>query len=429
MLRVAMSSVLVEVYGCSANVADAEIASGLLNEAGFKIVNNFEVADAVVLLTCVVKTPTERKITKRIQWIARQEKPLVVAGCMPNTLRSRIEEVAPKASLIGTEDLVKIPEAVQIALEKKRVVFIEGSSVERCLMPRLRRSSVIHIEPISSGCLGNCAYCIVKFARGKLHSYPYDRIIENVKSALTDGCKEIWVTAEDTACYESNEINLPKLLLKLSEIPGKFKIRVGMMTPNYAKLIEDELISAFREEKIFKFLHVPVQSGSDEVLKRMRRRYSKDDFCSIVNRFRQEIPGLTICTDIICGFPGETEEQFHESLELVKWLQPDMLNISRFWVRPGTEAETIKPQIPGRVIKKRSTELNTLWKKLNYESTFHWVGWEGEILIDEHGYKETIVGRNYAYKAIALDAQLELGSYVQVKAVKADQGFLLGKII
>ena len=207
-----MVNVLVEVYGCSANVADAEIASGLLREAGYNIIDSLNDADAVVLMTCVVKTPTERKIIRRIQGISEKGIPLVVAGCMPKTLQGVVEEIDPYASLVGPDDLSRIPEGVAAALNKDKVTFLNGSSRERCLLPRMRQSNVIHIAPIATGCLGNCAYCIVKNARGRLHSFPAESIVEDARRALNEGCREIWITAEDTACYESDGIQLPGLL-------------------------------------------------------------------------------------------------------------------------------------------------------------------------------------------------------------------------
>jgi threonylcarbamoyladenosine tRNA methylthiotransferase CDKAL1 len=421
-----MVNVLVEVYGCSANVADAEIASGLLREAGYNIIDSLNDADAVVLMTCVVKTPTERKIIRRIQGISEKGIPLVVAGCMPKTLQGVVEEIDPYASLVGPDDLSRIPEGVAAALNQDKVTFLNGSSRERCLLPRMRQSNVIHIAPIATGCLGNCAYCIVKNARGRLHSFPAESIVEDAKRALNEGCREIWITAEDTACYESDGIQLPGLLNILSDLPGRFYIRVGMMTPNHALGLLDDLLESYSNPKVFKFLHIPVQSGSDKVLERMRRRYTSADFRETVTRFREVFPEASVSTDIICGFPGETEDEWRETMELIKWLRPDAMNISRFWSRPGTEATLMKPQLPGREIKRRSTELNELWRQLNYDTASRWVGWEGEILLDGAGHSGTMVGRNYAYKEIALETDVQPGNFVHVRATKAGQGFLTG---
>jgi len=419
--------VYVEVYGCSANQADAEIASGLLLEAGHILVEREEDADVSVLLTCVVKTPTEQKMVKRLTSLEGRR--VVVAGCMPKALRGVVEDVAPNASLVGPDDIARIPEAVEDAASGGKAIFLGGSSPDRTCLPRHRRSGLIHIAPISAGCLGNCAYCIVKLARGRLYSFPSVGIVKDAEEAIRSGCKEIWVTAEDTAAYDSDGLKLPKLLRRLGNIEGRFMIRVGMMTPNSALPIIDDLVESFKGEKMFRFLHVPVQTGSDEVLSRMRRRYTVAEFRELVTRFRAEVPGLSVATDVICGFPGETEDQFRESLSLIEWLRPDMVNINRFWNRSGTEAAGLDGQHHGRVIKNRSRRLDDLWWKLVAEVNSRWVGWEGEALLDEPGHSGSKVARNLSYKAITVKTEAELGEFVKVRVTGVGRGYLLGEAI
>ena len=213
----------------------------------------------------------------------------------------------------------------------------------------------------------------------------------------------------------------------LSGLEGRFYIRVGMMTTNHAEAILNELMEAYRSEKVFKFLHVPVQSGNDDVLRRMRRRYTVDDFQSLVARFREALPDLSLSTDIICGFPSETETQFRESMRLVEEVQPDVLNISRFWPRPGTEAAQMEGQLHGRETKKRSRMLTRLWRRLSLERGLRWVGWNGEILIDELGREGSLIGRNYAYKPIVVREATGLGDFVKVMVSEARVGYLLAR--
>ena len=422
-----MARVYVEVFGCSANMADSEIASGLLREAGHTHVASPEEADANVILTCIVKTPTEIKMVKRLRELAALRRPLIVAGCMPKAEKQLVEEVAPRASLMGPDDLLKVVEVVEATLEGGRVEVLDGSPPDRTYLPRMRRSPVVHIAPIASGCLGDCSYCIVKRARGRLRSFPADEIIEDAKKAISHGCMEIWLTAEDTAAYRWQGVRLPQLLEGLSGLEGRFYIRVGMMTTNHAETILDELMEAYRSEKVFKFLHVPVQSGSDDVLRRMQRRYTVDDFRSLVTQFREAFPDLSLSTDIICGFPGETEAQFRGSMRLVEEVQPDVLNISRFWPRPGTEAAQMEGQLHGRETKNRSRMLTRLWKQLSLERGCRWVGWNGEILIDEFGREGSLIGRNYAYKPVVLQETANLGDFVKVTITEARVGYLLAR--
>jgi threonylcarbamoyladenosine tRNA methylthiotransferase CDKAL1 len=422
-----MPRVYVEVYGCSANQADAEIASGLLTEAGHLLVGSEEEADVSVIMTCIVKTPTEIKIARRLRELVVAGRKVVIAGCMPKALRSLVEEIAPNASMVGPDDLVMMPEAVEKTCKGRRVIFLDGSSPNRTLLPRERHSSVIHIAPIASGCLGNCSYCIVKRARGRLYSFPSEGIVEDARRAVHSGCKEIWITAEDTAAYDSNGVRLPELVERINGIEGRFMIRIGMMTPNTALPIIDRLVDSFKLEKVFRFLHVPVQSGNDEVLSLMRRKYIITEFKEVIEVGRKAIPNLGISTDLICGFPGETEAQFKDSLSLVEWLKPDSVNISRFWPRPGTEAAGLEGQIHGRTTKDRSRRLNELWRRVQMGVNKRWIGWEGEVLLDEKGHSGAKVGRNASYKAVVIRTEAQLGDSIEVRVNKAGRGFLFGE--
>jgi len=419
-----LPNIYVKSYGCSANTADAEIAMGVLAEKGFNIVNSSRASDLDMIMTCIVKTPTEVKVTKHIQRLAATGKPLIVAGCMPKAMRSRVEDVAPHASMVGPDDLGRVTEAVETALRGGRAVFLDGKPTDRACLPRVRSNRLVHIAPICTGCLGDCSYCIVKRARGHLHSFPAERIVSDVEAAVADGCREVWLTAEDTAAYRDGATRLPQLLEMIASVEGGFMVRVGMMTPNQAQPLLDDLVEAYRSPKVYKFLHVPVQSGSDAVLRAMRRRYTVSSFKEAVEGFRAAHPEACISTDIICGFPGETPAQFQESLALVRWLEPDVLNISRYWERPGTEAAAMPGKLHGRETKERSRALTTLWKQLAVKAGERWLGWEGPILLTEHGKGATKVGRNHAYKAVAVETATGLGETVRVRITNAGIGFL-----
>jgi len=422
-----LAKVYIEAFGCSANLADSEMVQGLLRDAGHTIVVEPGSADASVILSCTVKTPTQRKIEKRIRALYRLEGPLIVAGCMPKAQRDLVVELAPGASMMGPDNIREVVEVVESALKGDSLEALEGGNPDRTCLPRVRENPLIHIAPIASGCLGSCSYCIVKRARGGLTSFPADAIVDDARGALESGCREIWVTAEDTAAYNWEGVGLPELLAKLSGFPGKYFVRVGMMTPNQALPILDSLIEAYRSDRIYKFLHVPVQSGSDEVLRRMGRRYTVDDFRGLVTRFREEIPMLSLSTDIICGFPGETEEQFEESMRLVEDIRPDVLNISRFWPRPGTVAAAMEGQHHGRVTKERSRRLSGLWRDLSLEGNLRWVGWEGDALVDEAGKSGGMVARNTSYKPVVLNDPVSMGLITRVRVVEAMRGYLVGE--
>ena len=419
-----MPNVYVKSYGCSANTADAEIAKGMLAEHGYRVVDSPRDSDLDIVLTCVVKTPTEVKVTKHIQMLVEAGKPFIVAGCMPKAMRGRVEEVAPRASMVGPDDLGRITEAVEASLSGGRAVFLDGGPTDRTCLPRARANRLVHIAPICTGCLGDCSYCIVKRARGRLHSFPADEIVGDVEAAVAEGCREVWVTAEDTAAYRDGATRLPQLLDMITSVEGRFMVRVGMMTPNQALPLLGDLLEAYSSPKVYKFIHVPVQSGSDAVLASMRRMYRVADFMKVIEGFRTAYQDAGVSTDIICGFPGETKAQFEESMALVRQLQPDVLNISRYWERPGTEAASMPGRLHGRETKARSRALTGLWKGLAVAAGERWLGWEGDVLLTEKGKGHSKVGRNHAYKAVAVETPAELGETVRVRVTGAGVGFL-----
>jgi MiaB/RimO family radical SAM methylthiotransferase len=234
--------------------------------------------------------------------------------------------------------------------------------------------------------------------------------------------REFWLTSQDTACYGRDiGTNLAELLWVLCDVEGDFKIRVGMMTPNMALDILEDLIQAFTSDKIFKFVHLPVQSGDDNVLKKMRRFYSVAEFKKIVDTFRDNFPELTLATDIICGFPSESEEAFGKTLKLIREVKPDIVNVSKFFARPGTAAAEMPNSLPRPEIKRRSTVAAELARAIAFERNQRWIGLSGEVLVDEVGKASSSwVGRNFAYKPIIVKcADNLLGKIVKVKVVKA----------
>jgi MiaB-like tRNA modifying enzyme len=424
-----------ESYGCSASTANAEIIAGLLERAGMLRVSSPEHASVIILNTCIVKAPTEHRMKRRIVELSTfSGKRLIVSGCMPDAEKDEILRLAPKAVLLGSHHVRRILEA---ALNGRS--FTGYSKEVKLGLPREMSNPAISIIPISEGCLGNCAYCAVKLAKGGLHSYPLDKIVKEAERSIKAGIREIWLTSQDNSAYGrdyAEKSQLPVLLESISSLKGMFWVRVGMMNPDSILPVLDRLIIQFRSEKIFKFIHIPVQSGNDEVLKRMRRRYTVDDFKSIITEFRKKIPRITVATDIICGFPGESEQQFEDSLRLVDWLRPDVLNISRFWAMPGTEAYSMQGMLNGNETKERSRRLSLLFEKISLEKNKAEVGSEYTVLIDENLGSGNFVARTEFYRPVSLrisDKLLRqhkmLGSFARARIVDATSYSLVGEFV
>jgi len=410
--------------------------AGCLAKAGYEIVKAAGAADMVICNTCAVKGPTEDRMIAFLKRVPPDKK-LIVAGCLPLINFERLRREVYFDAVVGPAAGDKIVDAADRVSNDQKVVALEGAVDAKPSpdLPRLRLNPVIGIIPINYGCLGSCAYCCVVAARGRLRSYSTQEIVERVKRDLTSGVKEFWITSQDTACYGKDiGTSLANLLTALCSIDGDFRVRVGMMTPNLAKKTTGELIRAFESEKIFKFLHLPVQSGDDEVLKRMRRPYSVEDFKETVNAYRASFPQATIATDVICGFPGETEEAFERTLSLIRDIQPDIVNVSKFFARPKTAATDMRKDfLSSQEIKHRSGLTVKVAKKVASETNKRWIGWSGEIIVDEVGkVPGSWMGRNFAYKPIVLKNSVSsdpIGKTFHVKVLNAFTTYLEGKIV
>jgi MiaB-like tRNA modifying enzyme len=421
--------VYVESFGCPTNKADGEYMVGCLSEAGYKVADEVEEADVVVYNTCAVKSPTENRMMSLLKR-APKNKRLIVAGCLPLINLGRLKAEVAFDGAVGPAPGRDIVEVVKKVCRGERTLLLKGDSMPGLDLPKASMKEVVGIVPINYGCLGSCSYCCVRFARGRLRSYGIEELVERVRMDLDSGVKELWLTSQDTGCY-GRDINtsLPNLLRAVCQIEGDFFVRVGMMNSNHVLQILEDLVDAYRDAKVFKFLHVPVQSGDDGVLKSMNRHYSVEDFKRIVDSFRKELPRITVATDVICGFPGESKKAFERTVELLEEVRPDIVNVSRFFPRPGTSAAELE-QLDPLIVKARSRKMARLVRPVSLERNRDWSGWAGRALIDEGGKKPgSWIGRNFAYKPVVLkDDEPLLGRFVDVRIRKAFPTYLLGEM-
>ncbi len=422
-----MSKVYIKTFGCSANKSDSEVMAGLLAQAGHNIIKTIKDADLVLINSCGVKGRAEVDFFREIEAAKKLKKKIIACGCIPTGNKEIINTKLKGISIVDINSITKIVLAAEKTLAGERIVFFGDNKIEKICLPRQRLNKVIAIVPICEGCLGACAYCFTKLAKGNLFSYSESAILNEVESAIKEGCREIWLTSQDCAAYglDIGNTNLAKLLEKICKIPGDFYIRVGMGNPNHILKILPELIEAYKNKKVFKFLHVPVQSGNNRILKLMNRFYTVKDFKTIITKFRKNIAGLTLITDIICGFPTETREEFEDSVKLIRWLQPDVINVSMFWPRPGTPAEKMK-QLSGEIKKKMSREMTKQYHNIALRANKTWIGKKCDVLIDEIGKKGGFVARNASYKPIVLKKNnLKLGDSHRVKIINATKNYLI----
>jgi len=425
-------SVYVENHGCTANKFDLEIMLAHLVNVGYRLAQTPRSADIILINTCGVKKPTEDRMLERMRVLSHLGKPLIIAGCLPKINFKAVVKAAPDFSaMLDPRSVDNIVLAVKSAENgKKNRIFFRKKPIPKLSEPKTRLNPSIEIISIAEGCAGACAFCCVRFARGALSSYPTELVVNKVRQAVSEGVKEVWLTSQDNGAYGLDlGTNLAELLRECCRVEGKFLCRVGMMNPDHVLRMLPELICAYKDKRIFKFLHLPVQSGDNETLRRMNRRYTVEEFRKIVSMFRDETPRITLSTDVICGFPGESREAFERTVKLVKEVKPDIVNISKFFPRPNTPAAKMDQSDP-REVKNRSRKLAELTKLISLSRNKRWLSWEGEILVDERGRDSSWIGRNFAYKPIVVKSNKDLaGKFLHVRAIKAFQTYLEAEIV
>jgi MiaB-like tRNA modifying enzyme len=408
--------VYLESYGCTQNLGEARLMADSLRERGHRLAATESDADALVLVTCTVIGHTERRMVRRMRAMAAHGKPLVVAGCMAGAQRALVRRAVPAARLLPPRRWSEIGELIDAGTAcAERAVAIEAAPPYADL-----------VLPIAQGCLGSCTYCITRVARGRVTSYSPEALEARVRQAVERGIREIKLTGQDTAAYgRDTGSGLPELLRRLRAIPGEFRIRVGMADPLTVAPIREDLAAAFDDPKVYKFLHLPVQSGDDGLLERMRREHGVADFERIVSGFRARFPDLALSTDLIVGFPGETEASVERTADLLRRVRPDVVNVTRFSPRPGTPAASWEAP-HGRQVKAWSRRLTAVKNRIAWADRQRFVGRRVRVLTTEPGKAGTTLARTGEYRQVVLSEVLPLGVFAEAEITAARVADLFG---
>ncbi|MFX1289968.1 MAG: tRNA (N(6)-L-threonylcarbamoyladenosine(37)-C(2))-methylthiotransferase [Promethearchaeota archaeon] len=433
------NSFYIETYGCASNKADSYIISTILTNSGY-VQAKLEDAQFLIINTCAVKEQTENKIKERLKNLHQlyRNKPnryVIIAGCLPHITPDYINiirRIIPSFSaIIDLDNFKELPEIFnKIKFGNKNQIFKSERSIDKAeILINHPVGKITGIVPISEGCLGSCTYCCVKHARGELNCYNPEKIVQNVKYQLKQGIRQVYLTSQDCSIYQYDGTQLSGLIKDVVSLDFKFYLRIGMINPSFLIDNTDQLISIFKQPKVYQFLHIPIQSGSNKILKEMQRKYLISDIIDKLELLRDKFPYLTISTDIICGFPGETEYDFYRTINFIKWLKPEILNISKFTPRPGTKAKDMK-QLDSKTIKERSIRLSNVFRNSLKRINNSWEGWEGEILLLHEGAeKYQAFGRNFAYKNVFINNYKgKFGKFVNVKIEKVNGFNLFAKI-
>ena len=315
-------TVYVRTFGCAHNVSDGETMAGTLAAAGYRVVGDEErgEAHAWVVNSCTVKGPSQAAMANAIKSARDAGKAVVVAGCVPQGDPKSKE--LDGLSLLGVTQIGRVAEVVGETLKGNSVRLLKKGPLPSLDLPKIRRNAHVEIVPVNAGCLGSCTYCKTKHARGDLKSYPVAEIVARVKAAAAEGVSEVWLSSEDTGAYGIDiGTDVGELLRAVCDaLPpgGGTMLRLGMTNPPYILEHLDAIAEAMLHPCVFEFLHLPVQSGSNAVLERMNREYTAEEFERCADALLARVPNLHLATDVIAGFPGETEEDFEATVRLVE---------------------------------------------------------------------------------------------------------------
>ena len=406
--------------GCAANFGDGEKIARALSAQHPDCSISFEFPKkqplAFYLNVCTVKgNGTALKLLQQAVTTFPQA-PIFITGCAPKDFQDESRKISDK------------------------ITFTNLKAIESGLVAApstLRESLFVGIVNIEEGCLDACAFCSTKLVKGRLRSEPEDAIVEQVRRLVDDGCLEIQLSGQDCACYGFDTgTNLAILTQKiLSQVPGNYKIRLGMGNPRHILGYKDTLLECFQDERLYQFLHIPVQSGSDRVLQLMNRKHSAEDFRKFALELQKKFPLFTLSTDLIVGFPGETDADFRQTLDLLKETRPTVCNITRFVARKGTVAARIEeantadtPAVPDSVKHERSAQLFDTFQQIAQENNQRWVGKTCTVVTEKQGHRAgTTIARNSAYRPVALQGNIPAGEASQVRITKAEPFALIGE--
>lgn len=430
----------ITTFGCQMNEHDSEVIDGLLTERGFSSVKERKDASIVIINTCSVRDNADKRFFGTLGQLKKRKESdpsfiVCVCGCMMQQQRvvDTIKAKYPWVDVIfGTNSIHHIPELIEkVAIEKEKVVDIIENTEEIVEgLPAKRLFDHKALVNIMFGCNNFCTYCIVPYTRGREKSREPEAIVAEVKGLVADGVKEIMLLGQNVNSYDGNGTSFAELLKMLNDVDGLERIR--FMTSN-PKDLSDELIEAFAVcDKLCRNLHLPIQSGSNRVLKRMNRKYTREDYLKLIEKLRKTVPDITLSTDIIVGFPGETNEDFEETLSIVKEVEYDSAFTFIYSIRKGTPAEKFEDQIEESEKHRRFDLLVSAVNEISEKKNKAYQDRVEKVLVDgvSKNDKSTLTGRTDGFKLVNFAGKKELiGSLVDVKITDAKTFSLFGEVI
>ena len=431
-------------YGCQMNVHESEKIAGILEELGYTPAGSIEESDIIVFNTCCIRDTAEKRAFGNIgavKPIKKKNKDLIVAvvGCMTEQkgYDKIFKEKYPYVDIVlGTGNLNLLKEKIIEKREQGKKTYLTQSCNDPIdeTVPQSRTSYPNAWVNIMYGCNNFCTYCIVPYVRGRERSREPEEILKEVRSLVEDGYKEITLLGQNVNSYGNDfsdrpEVNFANLLKAVSEIPGKFRIR--FMTSHPKDLTEEVVDVIASSDKIMNNIHLPVQAGSDAVLKKMNRKYDRAHYLALIDMIKAKLPGVGITTDIMVGFPTETEEDFSDTLDLVRKVRYSNAFTFIYSVRKGTASATM-PQIDYQTKRRRITELIALQNEITKQLSEEYIGNVYEVLIEDVNkkYKNAVCGRTESGRLVSCVGDPSLiGTFQNIFITEARSASLFGKIV
>lgn len=421
------------------NVYDSQLVAGILSQEGFVQAKTVEDADIILFNTCSVRDSAEQRVRGRMAQLSalREQNPqliLGIMGCMAQRLGKILIEELPFLDLvIGTDAYIRLPETIEEILQKHRqqkkvLVDVDADLTYENITPYREKPSSAFLT-IMRGCNNYCSYCIVPYVRGRERSRDIENVLADVEDIVDSGIKEVILLGQNVNSYQSGNADFPTLLRKIDDIPGVERVR---FTSSHPKDLSLDMIKTMAQcDSVCEHLHLAMQSGSNRILKKMNRNYTREHYLNLIQLLREYLPKIAISTDVIVGFPTETEADFQQTLDMMKRIRFDSAFMFRYSVRTGTRAAEMENDVPEEVKLRRLSELIELQHQISKEKMTPYIGNIEEVLVEKISLKdeEQVMGRTRTFKSVVFPGDEKLiGSLVNVTIKEAKGLTLLGEM-
>jgi len=430
--------VYIETYGCQMNLADSELIMGILKKQGYEITKELEDANVILLNTCSVRENAEEKIFHRLDHLKNVKKKnpsavIGVLGCMAERLRkSLIEEKKIVDVVVGPDEYRRLPEYIEYAFGGEKGIGVKLSRTETYEdIEPYREDGISAWIAVMRGCDKFCSFCVVPFTRGRERSRSLNSIVEEIKKLSARGFKEVILLGQNVNSYKDGNYDFADLLAACASVDKNMRIR---FTTSHPQDLSDKLLYTIAEhDNICNYIHLPVQSGSNRILELMNRTYTIEHYLNLIDKARKIIPGVSFSTDIIAGFPTETEEDHRMTLDVMKLVRYDGAYMFKYSPREGTKAYNMKDDVPEEIKLRRLNEIIELQQKISYEINQQLINKEEIILVEGFSKKseEFLSGRTDTNKVVVIpkNENIKIGDYVRVKINRATSATLFGEAI